>query len=441
MPIPAAERALSGAYPVAPGSLEEAGLPLDILVQLCLKTLFFIGELSGTELARRVGLPFIVIEPALDVLKAQRHCEVSSGAMLGGPSYRYRITDAGRVRASLFLEQNHYVGHAPVPLEQYRAYMHQFAAERHDAATREAVRKAFSHLVLPDRLLDQLGPAINAGHSMFVYGPPGNGKTVISQAIRNLLHGEIWIPHALEVEGSIIRLFDPVTHEAIPIPSDEESLDADVRHDARWVRCRRPLVMVGGELTLEQLDLRYSPSLGFYRAPVQAVANGGVLVIDDFGRQMCSPRELLNRWIVPLETHVDYLTLQTGQKIDFPFMAMVVFATNIKPAELIDEAFIRRIQYKVLATSPTQAEFMQIFENCCRERGIEYRPAVVQHLLDAYYRPRGIEMRGCHPRDLLEQSRSLAMYLERPFELSTELLEAACATYFVDDQAVAAPVA
>ena len=204
--------------------------------------------------------------------------------------------------------------------------------------TREAVRRAFSHLVLPQRVLDQLGPAINAGHSLFVYGPPGNGKTVISQAIRNLLLGEIAIPHALEVEGSIIRVFDPVAHEELPADDhDRLGLENSTDFDERWVRCRRPLVLVGGELTLDQLDVRYSPTLGFYRAPIQTVANGGVLVIDDFGRQACAPRDLLNRWIVPLETHTDFLTLQTGQKIELPFMAMVVFATNIRPADLVDE--------------------------------------------------------------------------------------------------------
>jgi predicted ATPase with chaperone activity len=415
-------------------SLEEAGLTLDLVVQLCLKTLFFAGELSGTDLAHRLGLVFSVIEPAVEALKSQRHCEITGGAMLGGSAYRYRITDAGRVRAALFLEQNHYVGRAPVPLEQYRQYMERFGQRRRVGVTREAVRRAFSHLVLPQRVLDQLGPAINAGHSLFVYGPPGNGKTVISQAIRNLLTGEIAIPHALEAEGSIIRVFDPVTHQELPSTGDRPGLEASTDFDERWVRCRRPLVLVGGELTLDQLDVRYSPTLGFYRAPIQTVANGGVLVIDDFGRQACSPRDLLNRWIVPLETYTDFLTLQTGQKIELPFMAMVVFATNIRPAELVDEAFIRRIQYKVFATSPTTAEFMQIFENYSRDKGLEFKPDVIEELIETYYRPRNIELRGCHARDLIEQSRSLAEYLDRPFELSLDLLRTAADSYFVDDQ-------
>jgi predicted ATPase with chaperone activity len=290
--------------------------------------------------------------------------------------------------------------------------------------------------VISQAVLDQLGPAINAGHSMFVYGPPGNGKTVISQAIRKLLTGDIAIPHAIEVEGSIIRFFDPVNHE--PIESDEgapaETLDLGARFDQRWIRCRRPMVMVGGELTLDALELSYNPSTGFYRAPVQAVANGGVLVIDDFGRQQVAPRDLLNRWIVPLESRVDFLTLQSGQKFELPFMVLVIFATNIKPAELVDEAFLRRIHYKVFAESPTVGEFMQIFENCCRERQIPFDRSLVQDLLKSYYEPRKIPLRGCQPRDLIDQVLSLAEYRSEPRQLTPDLLEAACASYFVDER-------
>jgi predicted ATPase with chaperone activity len=269
---------------------------------------------------------------------------------------------------------------------------------------------------------------------MFVYGPPGNGKTVISQAIHNLLEGDLYIPHALEVEGSIIRFFDPVNHEPVPESNVEHSLDLSVDSDRRWIRCRRPMVMVGGELSLSQLELSYSPTMGFYRAPVQAIANGGVLVIDDFGRQTCSPRDLLNRWIVPLESRVDFLTLQTGQKFDFPFMTLVVFATNVKPQDLVDEAFLRRIQYKIFAESPTRAEFLQIFKGCCQGMQIEYREDVIEQLLATYYRPRQIQLRGCHPRDLLNQAISLAQYYGTPAELTPEVLEAACASYFVDDR-------
>jgi SpoVK/Ycf46/Vps4 family AAA+-type ATPase len=304
-------------------------------------------------------------------------------------------------------------------------------ASPHDVS-RVRVREAFSHLVLSDKVLDQIGPAAAAGHSMFVYGPPGNGKTVIAQAIRNLMDGEIAIPHAIEVEGQIIRMFNPVNHEPIASPHLGSSLMLGDRHDGRWVRCKRPVVMVGGELTLNSLELAYS-SLGFYTAPVQMVANGGVLVIDDFGRQRCAPGDLLNRWIVPLESRIDFLTLQTGHKFDIPFMVFVIFATNIRPRDLVDEAFLRRIHYKVYAESPSVADFLAIFERCCRERQIAYDGGAVEQLLEEYFRPRGITLRGCQPRDLIEQALSLAEYLGEPRRLTASLLKAACDGYFVDD--------
>jgi len=422
--------------PPAPTTVEEAGLTLDLLMQLALKTLHFAGELTGGDLAKRMGLNYSVLEPAIDFLKSQRQVEIGGGSMVGRASYRYRITDAGRARAALFLESNHYVGVAPVPFEQYREYMLNFRKTAPRTATRDRVREAFSHLVISQGVLDQLGPAINAGHSMFVYGPPGNGKTVISQAIRKLLAGTIAIPHAIEIEGAIIRFFDPVNHDPVSDGNEEQdqSLDIGGRVDRRWVLCKRPMVMVGGELTLDALELSYNPSTGFYRAPVQAIANGGVLVIDDFGRQQVAPRDLLNRWIVPLESRVDFLTLQSGQKIELPFMVLVIFATNIKPSELVDEAFLRRIHYKVFAESPTVGEFKQIFENVCRDRGVPYDPAHVEHLLQNYYAPRKIALRGCQPRDLLDQVLSLAEYLGEPARLTPELLDSACAGYFVDER-------
>jgi predicted ATPase with chaperone activity len=430
--LPPVDTALD--FPVAPNTAEEAGLSLDLLIQLTLKTLHFAGELTGADLATRLGLNFSVIEPAIDFLKAERQVEIGGGSMVGRASYRFRITDAGRQRAALFLESNHYIGTAPVPFEQYREYMRNFLKMAPRSATRDSVRKAFSHLVISQPVLDQLGPAINAGHSMFVYGPPGNGKTVISQAIRHLLQGEIAIPHAIEVEGAIIRFFDPVNHEPVETPGQESGLDLGTRLDRRWVRCRRPMVTVGGELTLEALELSYNSSTGFYRAPVQAIANGGILVIDDFGRQQVAPRDLLNRWIVPLESRVDFLTLQSGQKFELPFMVLVIFATNIKPSELVDEAFLRRIHYKVFAESPTVDEFMLIFENCCRERDLAFDRTLVQNLLRSYYELRKIPLRGCQPRDLIEQVISLADYRGEPRRLTAELLESACAGYFVDDR-------
>jgi predicted ATPase with chaperone activity len=420
----------------APTTLEETGLSFDTVLQLVAKTLHFAGELNATDLAQRLGLQTSVIEPCLDLLKRERHCEIVGGGMLGTPTYRYRLTDAGRIRAALFFEHNQYVGHAPVPLEQYRAYMNAFHRAGSERVLRSTVRSAFAHLVLSERVIDQLGPAISARHSLFVYGPPGNGKTVISQAIRNLLAGDIAIPHAISVEGHIIRLFDPVNHEPVSTPDVSSGLHRDNIVDGRWVRCRRPLVTAGGELTLDALELGLG-GVGFYRAPLQAVANGGVLVIDDFGRQHASPRDLLNRWIVPLESRVDFLTLPSGQKFSLPFDVLVVFATNLKPAELVDEAFLRRIQYKVFAQSPTADEFIQIFENYCRDQGLRFERPLVEALLETELRPRQIQLRGCQPRDLIDHALSLAAYLDQPRGLTLPLLAEACAAYFVDDREIA----
>lgn len=425
--------------PAAPLTIEEAGLSKDLVLQLALKTLHFAGELSGTALADRLGVNFSVVEPALDLLKAQHLCEIVGGALLGGASYRYRITDAGRQRAAVFLEHNEYVGVAPVPVGQYREYMRRYRAATPRTATPDRVREAFSELVLSDRVLDQLGPAINAQRSMFIYGPPGNGKSLMTQRIRGLLDGEIAIPYAIEVEGQIVRIFDPVLHEELPRSESVSPLasvmaiDQGAQYDKRWARCRRPLVTVGGELTLDSLDLAYGRQSGYYRAPVQLSANGGVLVIDDFGRQKCSPQEMLNRWVGPLETRIDYLVLQSGQRIEVPFHVLVVFATNIRPSELVDEAFLRRIHFKVFAESPTVTDYMRIFERYCQQCGVPFDPALVEDLLLNYYHPRQLPLRGCHPRDIIDQALSLADYLGQPKVLSKSVLHAACQSYFVDD--------
>jgi predicted ATPase with chaperone activity len=419
--------------PLAPHSLEATGLSFDLLEQLVLKTLHFAGELTGADLGRRLGLQFSAIQPVLEHVKQQHLVEVMGGGLLAGPSYRYRITDTGRQRALLFVEQSHYVGVAPVPFSQYEARMRAFGAAAPRAATQTRVREAFGELVLSDRVLDQLGPAVNGGHSLFIYGEPGNGKTVIAQAIRNLLDGDLYIPHAIEANGQIIQVYDPVVHESLSWPDSGGSIDTGQTPDMRWMRCRRPLVTVGGELTLPSLDLAYSALSGFYSAPVQMTANGGVLVIDDFGRQQASPSALLNRWITPLESRVDYLTLQTGHKLPMPFVLLVVFATNISPSDLVDEAFLRRIQYKVRAESPTVEQFKAIFERCCAQQGVFYDEALVDELLEREYRPRQMSLRGCHPRDLIGQALSIGEYMGQPGILTGSLLASAFQTYFVDE--------
>ena len=428
-------------HPLSPATLEQAGLNADLVQQLVLKTLYFGGELTGTEMVKRLGLNFPVFEPTLEFLKQQRLCEIVGGSAFGGASYKYRITDAGRSRTSLILQQNQYVGVAPIPLAQYRKYMLEFKKAVPLRATREHVRQAFSHLVVSESILDTVGPAVNSGHSMFVYGSPGNGKTVMAQGIRNLLVGDIAIPYASEVEGNIVKVFDRVNHEDVPVDDEPQGLAIRVEYDHRWARCKRPLVMVGGELTMQDLELRYNPISGVYKAPVQMVANGGILVIDDFGRQHCSPRDLLNRWIVPLESRIDFLTLQSGQSFDIPFMALLVFATNLKPTELADEAFLRRIQYKIFAESPKVEDYVRIFESYCRTKDIPFERPIVEHMLEHYYRPNNIPLRGCQPRDLINQALALASYLGQPARLTAELMDAACRSYFVHDRELPATYA
>ena len=415
-----------------PTTLAETGLSEDLVTQLVIKLLHFNADCTGVEIAHRVGLEFSIVESILDTLKRSHQCEVVGGGALGAPSFRYRITDDGRRRAQLCLEHNQYVGPAPVPLAQYRAYMSKFQQGTKTIVTPAAVRRAVSHLVLSDRVINQIGPAVASGQSVFIYGAPGNGKTVIAEALHNLLDGPIAIPHALEVEGHIIKLFNPINHEPIP----DEGADpwtTEARRDRRWVLCRRPKMMVGGELTMSSLDLAYSATTGFYNAPIQLMANGGLLIIDDFGRQACSPRDMLNRWIVPLGSRIDFHTLHTGQKFELPFDVLLVFATNLRPSTLVDEAFLRRIPYKVFADGPTVEEFSAIFEGCCVSRGVSYDDGLVEDLLSEFFQPRGIPLRGCYPRDLIDHALSLAEYLGEPKRLTPELLQTACAGYFVED--------
>jgi predicted ATPase with chaperone activity len=418
------------ACPAAPATIEETGLSVELVTSLVLKSLHTGGAASGIELSKRIGLPFRTFEAILESLKKQLLCEIVGGSMIGGAAFRYRLSEAGQRLAASLLAQNVYAGIAPVTMQQYRAYMEEFMRAASHRVTDEQVRAAFSHLVLDDSVLAELGPAVNFGHSIFIYGPPGNGKSVISAAVRTLLPGAIAIPYALEVEGNIIRFFDSAVHEPIP-----QAQRANGEHDdRRWIVCRRPMVSVGGELTLESLGLSHNPRTGVYRAPIQSLANGGVLVIDDFGRQRCAPHDLLNWWMVPLESRVEYLMLQSGEKFEMPFLALVIFSTNLKTSELVDEAFLRRIQYKICAKNPSPEHFMRIFERCCADSGLAFDRQMVENVITDFYRTHRIELRACQPRDLISQALTLADYRGLPRRLTPELLRAACASYFVDDR-------
>lgn len=435
-----AEETPSSLAPRCPSTLQETGLTIIQISDLILKQLYLQGHLLGVQIARHARLPFQIIDDCLRFLKEEKCLEVISGEMIGPASYRFNLTDLGRRRAREAFDQCRYVGPAPVPLA---AYVEQCRRQSVTGTicTPEALSRAFGGLIIRPDLLEELGPAVCSGKSIFVYGPPGNGKTMIAKGLGRFLNlhgGEIYVPYAIDAENCIITMFDPTLHQCTDSTDYRGNHAADLMADPaqtpgspdlRWRRIRRPVVITGGELTLEMLDLRYNRQSNYYTAPLHIKANGGVFLIDDFGRQIISPRDLLNRWILPLEERIDYLSLATGKKFAVPFEQLIIFSTNLDPRELVDEAFLRRIRHKIKIDPPPRDLYTDIFKLCCEQRRIPFSQAAVDYLYTHYY-DQGKAPRSSDPRDLLEIVQSICRFKNRQELLSPELMSEATGRFF-----------
>jgi predicted ATPase with chaperone activity len=412
--------------PPMPKSVKETGINLASLTDLAVKIMYYEGNISGHELAERMKLPYPgVVEKVMDFLKREKLCEVKGTGGYGEAAYQYAIAEKGRGLAREVLDRSHYAGPAPVTLDAYIESVRRQPLGNVVVHQRK-MRQALSHMVINERTFSQLGPAVNSGRSLFLFGHPGNGKTAIAEAIGTMILGEaMFIPYAIEVAGQIIRLFDNVNHVEVEASGKQN-------HDPRWAYIQRPVIITGGELTLETLDLVYDESNKYYEAPFQMKATGGLLLIDDFGRQQARPRDLLNRWIVPLEKRIDFLTLHTGRKIEVPFDVLIVFSTNLAPRDLVDEAFLRRIRHKIAVNDPSWDEYREIFQRMCKSRGVPYDDRGLAYLIQEHYLKHDRPKRACHPRDILDQLIDTARYMNIPPTLSKDLIDRACDAYFVE---------
>jgi predicted ATPase with chaperone activity len=419
MPSSMAKTETHFAPPPSPESVAETGLRQGFLEDLTLKVLYLNGSLSLTEISAQMRLTFAVVNELLRHLRTEQMVEVTG---MHGNIPQVAITTKGRNRAFELMAQNHYAGAAPVSLESYVRQVQRQSARDTDIHPPQ-VERAFTHLVLEQSTLDKLGTALNSGTSIFLYGPSGTGKTTIASALSHVLaEDRVFIPYAIEVDGQIIVVYDPQLHG----PGDQSQ-----NFDARWVLCPRPAVLVGGELTIEMLELQLNPVTKFYTAPAQMKANNGVLIIDDFGRQRLRPEELLNRWVVPLDRRIDFLALAGGRKIEFPFEMFVVFATNLHPATLVDAAFLRRIQTKIEIGTLADEHFHKIFRAVCKENKLEFDAAVVDELIEMIRYEFKEPLRACHPRDLVNQICWAARYSETQPVLDQHSVRTAVTAYFV----------
>jgi GTPase SAR1 family protein len=433
----------TGFIPPPPRTLEETGLNRTLYFELILRTIYNLGRPTGSEVCRHLGVSYQVLGDILAEMRAKDLIDIAGQSGVGEMNYEYILKPPrGSQAAEDALRKTEYLGRAPVP---FSAYVKAVNAQTIYSleVTRNNIRRAFEDLVITDDVLSEIGPAVNSAASIFLFGYAGNGKTSIAERITRLLGDEIYIPYTIEFEGQLIKLFDPIVHERVAEEQDHEFMDFEnpfasgeetQKYDQRWVKIKRPTIIVGGELTLSMLDLTYTQYGKFYEAPLQMKANNGIFMIDDFGRQLVRPLDLLNRWIVPLEKRFDYLSTVTGNKLQIPFDMLLIFSTNLDPHQLADEAFLRRIKYKIEIKDPDENQWREIWELECHQHGLTVEAKALDYMLARWYTPYQRPLRMCHPRDILNQMINIAAYNMEQVTFSPDLIDAACHSYFISQE-------
>lgn len=418
-------------FPRTPRTVEETGLPFLFLVELVVKVLFLRGQLRLLELSAHLKLTTSVLDQVINFIRAEKLCEVSRSGHSGTDAdLTYRLTELGRARGAEYVNRNAYAGPAPVTLEAYAAQV-EAQSVSDMRISHEDMDAVFGDIVIDPEVLEQFGAAMNSGRAMFIHGPAGSGKTYLAERLAGLLEGNICVPYAAMVDGEVIQIHDPVVHRAVNSAGAlVDNYHSRMQDDARWVLAARPAVLTGGELTLDMLELRFDTATRFYQAPPHLKANNGLFIIDDLGRQRCSPVELMNRWIVPMDRRVDFLSLHTGHKFRVPFDVVVVFSSNRPPEELADASFLRRLGYKIHVGALTEAEYERVFIDVCVQYGVPFSIDAFHYLLQEHHYKKERPLLACYPRDIISQVRDIATYEGREPLLDPAVLDWAWNNYF-----------